>query len=87
MMATSETRTTGRPSAAGLSFLGKKSPEKDLDIAVDEEHPQKPVPALDSAAADPEKEGFSENAQAGVQKVEAAAMVWTRSNLIAAYAL
>ena len=85
-MEASETRTTKRPPTTGFSFFGKKSSEKDLDIAVDE-HPQNPVHVSTSAAADPEKESFSENAQAGVQKVEAAAMVWTQSNLIAAYAL
>lgn len=30
---------------------------------------------------------FSENAQAGVQKIEAAAMVWDKKHLIAVYAL
>lgn len=34
-----------------------------------------------------EGETFSDNAQAGVLKVEAAAMVWGKKDLIAAYAL
>lgn len=33
------------------------------------------------------QEGFSDNAQTGVQKVEAVALVWDKSHLIAAYAL
>lgn len=32
-------------------------------------------------------EGFSENAQTGVQKVEAVAMVWTKFHLFGSYAL
>jgi hypothetical protein len=32
-------------------------------------------------------EVFSNNSQAGVQKVEAAALVWEKKHLIAAYAL
>lgn len=43
--------------------------------------------SLEKKAIPADVEGFSENAQTGVQKVEAVAMVWPKSHLIASYAL
>jgi hypothetical protein len=59
----------------------------------DEQQPQsQPAQTQTNVVANNEKvpaedEMFSDNAQAGVQKVEAAAMVWDKKHLIAAYAL
>lgn len=53
----------------------------------DEEH-QHPKPKNENDSSSPsDEEGFSKDAQIGVRKVEASAMVWTKGWLIAVYAL
>lgn len=48
---------------------------------------QQQIGMSETKAVSTDREVFSDNAQTGVQKVEAAAMVWPKSHLIAAYAL
>lgn len=44
-------------------------------------------PAVDAKPQPLEMEDFSKDAQFGVQRVEATAMVWSKSHLIAAYCM
>ena len=58
-----------------------------VDASLRLEDNLRPKVETDTKDISGDHEGFSDNAQTGVQKVEAAAMAWDKSHLIACYTL
>jgi hypothetical protein len=65
--------------------MGLPSENPSPDAAAEEKRPS--VQAMENSSKENAEESFSKDAQAGVRKVEAAAMVWTKWHLAAVYAL
>jgi hypothetical protein len=66
--------------------MGLPSEALPPDVAAEEKRPL-PVQGIETNLKENAEEGFSKDAQAGVRKVEAAAMVWSKWHLAAVYCL
>ncbi|KLO87730.1 major facilitator MirA [Fusarium fujikuroi] len=69
------------------AFIATTNEQNSADIQQPPQAPLQGDVATNIEKGPAEGETFSDNIQAGVQKVEAAAMVWTKKDLIAAYGL
>lgn len=69
------------------AFIATTKEQNSADIQQPPQAPLQGDVATNIEKGPAEGETFSDNIQAGVQKVEAAAMVWTKKDLIAAYGL
>jgi hypothetical protein len=77
------------PQVQDLTFQARETSQQEMKSPFSHSQAEQPPLRSQETKDHPvsSEEGFSDNAQSGVQKVEAVALVWDKSHLIASYAL